>query len=393
MGKNTLAVVAWVALIWVFEAIPVGISGILIPMLLVLSHAVPAFPKAASGFAAPVVFLCLSAFVFSSIMQAAALDRRIALWLLDKLRVARANGVIWAMFVANVVLSSVVPAANARAAALLPVTNGIIALFGNSDRERQARKAIVIQTLVYGSMISGMCILTAHLPNMVISGLLEKQLGLHISYVNWFRLQWPYVGMFVLTQLWVQHYFKSRAVPLPGGREAIRVQRQAMGPAPRQDLLLLGILAITALSWATEAWHGLSSEVVALLALAAIFTPGVLRFGWTDIEQRTMWGALFLLGGALSLSSAISASGLAQWAAAHIYQIASGKPWWAVLAIVMVGTHLIRIGMLSNVAAVTMIAPIALSLAPRLGLHPVSFTMLVSDTDSSTCFRRRSPPA
>ena len=48
----------------------------------------------------------------------------------------------------------------------------------------------------------------------------------------------------------------------------------------------------------------------------------------------------------------------------------------------MLGTHVIRIGMLSNVAAVTMIAPIALALAPRLGLHPVAFTMLVSDTDS-----------
>ena len=50
--------------------------------------------------------------------------------------------------------------------------------------------------------------------------------------------------------------------------------------------------------------------------------------------------------------------------------------------VVMLGTHVIRIGMLSNVAAVTMIAPIALALAPRLGLHPVAFTMLVCDTDS-----------
>jgi sodium-dependent dicarboxylate transporter 2/3/5 len=84
----------------------------------------------------------------------------------------------------------------------------------------------------------------------------------------------------------------------------------------------------------------------------------------------------------LSLSAAISASGLAQWAANHIYAVAHGYVWWAVLAIVMVGTHVIRIGMLSNVAAVTMIAPVALALAPRLGLHPVAFTLLISDTDS-----------
>jgi sodium-dependent dicarboxylate transporter 2/3/5 len=376
-GKATLAVVAWVAIIWVVEAVPVGASGILIPMLLVLSHAATPFPKAASGFAAPVVFLCLAAFLFSAIMQASGLDRRIALVLLDRLKVRTANGVIWAMFVVNFVMSFVVPAANARAATLLPVTNGIVGLFGNTERERNAKKAIVIQTLVYGSMISGMCILTAHLPNMVVSGLLEKQLGIRISYISWFRLQWPYLGMFALTQCWVQFYFKSRAVPIPGGRQAIVEERRRMPPIVRQDYTVLAIFGLVAVLWATEPLHGLQSEIVALIALALLFAPGVLRFGWNEVQERTIWGTLFLLGGALSLSAAISGSGLAQWAADHIYTVAHGYVWWT-----MLGTHVIRIGMLSNVAAVTMIAPIALALAPRLGLHPVAFTLLISDTDS-----------
>lgn len=381
-GRATLAVVAWVAIVWVVEAIPVGVSGILVPMLLVLSHAVTPFPKAASGFATPVVFLCLVAFLFSAIMQAADLDRRIALLLLDRLKARTANGVIWAMFAVNIVMSLVVPAANARAAALLPVTNGIVGLFGSSTREREAKKAIVIQTLVYGSMISGMCILTAHLPNMVVSGLLEKQLGLRLSYATWFKLQWPYLGMFVLTQFWVQRYFGSRAVAIPGGRQAIAKERRKLPPAGRHDYAVLAVFALVALMWATEPLHGISSEVVALIGLALMFTPGVLRFGWKEVQGRTIWGTLFLLGGALSLSAAISGSGLAQWAADHIYAVAHGYVWWTALAIVMVGTHVIRIGMLSNVAAVTMIAPVALALAPRLGLHPVAFTLLVSDTDS-----------
>ena len=381
-GKATLAVVAWVAIIWVTEAIPMGVSGILLPMLLVLSHASPSFPKAASGFAAPVVFLCLAAFLFSAIMQASGLDRRIALALLNRLKVRTANGVIWAMFAVNFVMSLVVPAANARSAALLPVTNGIVELFGASPRERAARKAIVIQTLVYGAMISGMCILTAHLPNMVVSGLLEKQLGIRISYFTWFKLQWPYIGMFVITQGWVQFYFRSRAVQIPGGRAAIASMRAALPRASGNDWSVLVLFAAVALLWATEPLHHLSSEIVALIALAVLFAPGVLRFGWAEVEARTIWGTLFLLAGALSLSAAISSSGLAQWAADHIYVAAHGHGWWIAIGIVMLGTHVIRIGMLSNVAAVTMIAPIALALAPRLGLHPVAFTMLVSDTDS-----------
>ena len=65
--------------------------------------------------------------------------------------------------------------------------------------------------MVYGSMIAGMCILTAHLPNLVVVGLFQSKLNLEISYFNWFLLQWPYMGMFVITQWWIQRYFKTRA--------------------------------------------------------------------------------------------------------------------------------------------------------------------------------------
>ena len=93
-GKATLAVVSWVAIVWITDAVPVGVSGILLPMLLVLSHAA-VVSEGGQRFAAPVVFLCLAAFLFSAIMQACGLDRRIALLLLDRLKVRTANGVIW----------------------------------------------------------------------------------------------------------------------------------------------------------------------------------------------------------------------------------------------------------------------------------------------------------
>ena len=190
-GQATLAVMAWACTIWIFESMPVGITGLLIPMLLVMTNAVKPFSRAADGFTTPVVFLCMAAFIFAAIMQAAGLDRRIALALLNWLKAKTVNGVIWAMFMVNIVLSFIIPAANSRAATLLPVINGITNLFGDSEAERNGKKAIVIQTLVYGSMISGMCILTAHLPNLVIVGLFEKQLGLKLSYLDWFIMQWP----------------------------------------------------------------------------------------------------------------------------------------------------------------------------------------------------------
>ncbi len=217
---------------------------------------------------------------------------------------------------------------------------------------------------------------------MVITGLFASELKLHISYLDWFKLQWPYLGMFVLTQWWVQYYFRTRKVALPSGLQHIRQEQQRHENADARTWPILIVFGLVAMLWATEQWHKISSDNVALLGLAIMFTPGLLQFKWRDIQDRTIWGTVLLLAGALSISSAISSTGLAQWLATQIQEVAQGHPWWGILLIVMIGAHVIRIGMLSNVAAVTMLVPILLALAPKLGLHPVAFTMLVADTDS-----------
>lgn len=381
-GMAVLAVVAWASIMWVTEAVPVGISGLLIPMLLVLSGGAKPFPAAASGFSTPVVALCLTAFIFAAIMQAAGLDKRIALSLLTWMKARTVNGVIWAMFVVNFVLSLIIPAANARAATLLPVINGICEFFDDDERGRAGKKAIVIQTLVYGSMISGMCILTAHLPNYVLINLFAKELGLSLSYVDWFKLQWPYLGMFVITQWWVQHYFKTHGVGVRGGHAAVEQMHSTLPKTSRSEWLILAVFAAVALAWMLEPFHKVAAQNVALIGLAAMFMPGILSFKWQEIQNRTIWGTLLLLAGALSLSAAMSSSGLAKYLADILAPIALGHSWWAILLIMMIGTHIIRIGMLSNIAAITMLAPILVAMAPTLGLHPVAFTMLVADTDT-----------
>lgn len=381
-GQAVLAVVVWACIIWITEAMPVGITGIVIPMLLVMTGGVGKFPQAASGFTTPVAALCLGAFLFAAIMQAAGIDRRIALAMLRKARVKEAGGVIWSMFGVNVVLSLIIPAANARAATLLPVVNGITRLFGDTPQERAAKKAIVIQTLVYGSMISGMMIMTAHLPNMVLVGLFETELALNISYAQWFMLQWPYIGMFVLTQWWVRYYFKTNGVGIQGGIAKIEALHKEQPKTTQAEWMILAIFALVGFLWVTEEWHKIKSHNAILIGMCVMFIPGLFAFKWKVLQDRTIWGTWLLLAGALSMSAAMGSSGLAQYLSDVIHPIAHGHSWWMILLILMVGTHIIRLGMLSNVAAITMLAPILVALAPKLGLHPVAFTMLVSDTDT-----------
>ena len=187
-----LGIVFWASVMWVSEAMPLGITGLGVPLLLLLTHAIPwpvrnglaqpPFEAAFTGFTNDVVWLCLFAFMVGAVMRLAGLDRRVAIAILHRLRVRTDSQVIWGMFGANLALCFLLPAANARSAAMLPVVSSVADQLADGDpRSTGARKAIVIQSLVYGSMIAGVAIMTAHLPNFILVKLFADH-GLRIGF-------------------------------------------------------------------------------------------------------------------------------------------------------------------------------------------------------------------
>ncbi len=397
-GMAVLAIVVWASIMWVSEALPVGITGISVPTLLILTHGIPWVEKNGrltppmnvvfSGFTKHVVWLCLFAFLVGAVMQLLKLDRRIALAILDRIKASTVGRVIWGMFFVNVVLAFLIPAANARAATLLPVVKGITNLLGDTPQEREAKKAIVIQSLVYGTMICGVFIMTAHLPNLIMIGLFSDNGYTNLGYLDWMLLQFPYLGMFVLTQWWVRYHFRTGSVRIAGGHEKIQAQHRALGPMSTPEWVLLVVFTIIAILFMMGKGspiyhlHDFKLGIIGLIGILLLFTPGLFPFTWNQVQQKTIWGTFLLLGGAITMTAAMTKSGLAQWLADGIHGSVVGLPWWGILLVMMLGTHIIRIGMLSNVAAIAMLAPILFAMAPQLGLHPVAFTLLVSDTDT-----------
>lgn len=334
-GMAVLAVVVWASVMWVSEAMPVGITGISIPTLLIVTHAIPWVEKKGqlkppmetvfAGFTSEVVWLCLFAFLVGAIMQLLKLDRRIALAVLDRVRAYNVGRVIWGMFGVNVILAFLIPAANARAGTLLPVVKGITDLLGDSPKEQEAKKAIVIQSLVYGTMICGVFIMTAHLPNMIMVGLFDKN-GFHgLGYLHWALLQFPYLGMFVLTQWWVRYHFKTAGVAIRGGHDEIHRQHLGLDKMCRAEwtliILFTGISLLFMMGKGSPIYelHQYDLGIIGLIGIILLFIPGLFPFKWAEVQANTMWGTFLLLGGALTLTAAMTKSGLADWLADHIH--------------------------------------------------------------------------
>jgi anion transporter len=381
-AQKVLAVLLWAVIIWVTEAMPVGAAGLLIPALLVASGAQQKITKALSGFAEGVSILALVAFLFAAFMQLSGLDRRIALTMVQKFRATTVGRMVWSLFATNFILAFMIPGSVARQGTLLPVVNGLVRLFGDTPEERAAKKALVIHALTYACLICGIVIQTAHMPNLIMTGLFAKELNIQISFVKWFLLQFPILLMFVFTYIWTGWYFKHQSLKVPGGMEMIQANKEALGKASREEMIILTLFVLVALAWATEGLHKISTPVMGLLFIAVFFIPGLLPYKWGPIQEKTIWGTWLMLAGAMSLSGAVSESGLATYLANLARPIAQGHHWIAILAIMIVATHIIRLGMLSNVAAISMLAPVMLAMAPMFKLHPIPFTLIVCNTDT-----------
>jgi anion transporter len=310
------------------------------------------------------------------------LDTRIALTVLSKMKSTKVGKIIVGLFSTCMILAFAIPAAVARAATLLPVVRGVIELFGDSKPESNAKKAIVISSLVYAPMVGGILILTAHMPNVIMVGLFDKQLNIHISWIQWLWLHLPILGLFPIMYWILKFFFKFKHVEVPGGIERIETAKKELGKTKNYEWVILLIFAFAAAMWALEDVHKIKTGMVTLIALGVFFIPGIFPLKWKAIEGKTIWGTWLLLGGALSMSAAMGSTGLAKYLAAIIHPVVEGKGWIAVMFIMMAATQFIRLGMLSNVAAVAMLAPILMEMAPLLNMNPVAFTLLVANVDT-----------
>jgi di/tricarboxylate transporter len=209
-----------------------------------------------------------------------------------------------------------------------------------------------------------------------------------LGYLDWMLLQFPYLGMFVLTQAWVRFHFKTGSIKIAGGHTKIQAQHKELGPMTRPEWTLLILFAGIALLFMMGKGspilelHNYQLGIIGLVGILVLFTPGLFPFTWKEVQDKTIWGTFLLLGGAITMTAAMTKSGLADYLAHLIHGAVEGMTWWAALLILMIGTHIIRMGMLSNVAAIAMLAPVVFAMAAPLGFHPVAFTLLVCDTDT-----------
>lgn len=366
-GQRVIAVVLLAIVLWATEALPVGISSLLVLILLGVTKSVPSANDLFHGFRSPILYFLVGVMAMGGAIVKSGLALRAA-----KVFLRGARGSSKRLF-ANCLLSLpplalILPSAITRNAILLPAYQETFRQM-NLPREDGLVKSIVL-TLGLLNPFASSAFMTGGLAPMTTSTLLGG-----LSWWRWFFLMsLPYYVLLLLGGLWT--YWVN---PSPQ-RSFEQKELKKTLPLTSEEKRVIAVLALTSFLWIIDFWHGWHPAIPALIAAALLATPGIGVLSWKELEKTIPWSTFFVLGASLSLAQALITTGAAAWFAqslAHSIILLQGLDQVVIIMLIlMVST--VHLGIANMSACIALLIPITTTLAIALKMNPIVFGLIVS---------------
>ena len=178
------------------------------------------------------------------------------------------------------------------------------------------------------------------------------------------------VGLLMTFILWgfFMVYCRPEQKTIPGLRDRVRELSKKLGPITRDEILSIVIvfaaIAILGLRSFVPALKSVDKSAILLVTTIAFFLLKILRL--EDLE-KTSWNIILLFGGAMSIGFCLWQTGAAKWLAIHWLGMFNNAPGFVFIMgitfFVLIMTNLIM-----NVAAIAISLPVALVVAPYVGV-------------------------
>jgi len=366
-GKGALAVFLLAGTWWVFEVLPIGITSIAIGVLQALFVIRPA-KTVFQNFMDPSVMFIFASIMIGLVFTKTGLTRRLAYKML--VIVGEKTSMIYlGCFVVTAVLTLVM-AHTAVAATIYPLLLSVYSLYGEGNKPTRFGKGLFMG-MAYVAGAGSIVTLLGAARGAVAIGFFNDIVGRNVSFFELSYYMLP-VGWLMVFLLW--GFFlvicKPEKKTIPGLRDRSRQLHAELGPLTRNEIVaaLIVIACVSTLSLRSFiAWlEPLDKTGIILLSSILFFVTGILDID--DLEEIP-WNIILLFGGAMSIGFCLWETGAAQWLAIN-WLVIFKKASWFVFVMGIAFFVMIMTNFIMNVAAIAISLPVALVIAPYLGVAP-----------------------
>jgi sodium-dependent dicarboxylate transporter 2/3/5 len=376
-AKGAIAVFLLAATWWVFEVVPIGVTSLAIGVLQAMFLIRPA-RDAFTDFMVPSVMFIFASIMIGLVFTKTGLTKRLAYKML--IIVGEKTSMIYlGCFIVTSALTHIM-AHTAVAATIYPLLISIYALYGEGDKKTRFGKGLFIG-MAYVAGAGSIVTLLGAARGAVALGFFKEIMNQEITF---FQLTWYMfpIGWLMTLALWgfFMVFFKPEKATIPGLREKAQQLNAEMGPMTRNEIKAAVIVGACILTMAAKQFlpvlEPVDKTAIILVSTILFFITGIMDI---DDLEAIPWNIILLFAGAMSIGNCLWQTGAASWMAVNWLAMFQEAHWFvfvmSIAFFVMVMTNVIM-----NVAAIAISLPVALVIAPYLGVagEVILFAALVT---------------
>jgi sodium-dependent dicarboxylate transporter 2/3/5 len=376
-AKGAIAVFLLAATWWVFEVVPIGVTSLAIGVLQAMFLIRPA-RDAFTDFMVPSVMFIFASIMIGLVFTKTGLTKRLAYKML--IIVGEKTSMIYlGCFIVTSALTHIM-AHTAVAATIYPLLVSIYALYGEGDKKTKFGKGLFIG-MAYVAGAGSIVTLLGAARGAVALGFFKEIMNQDITFfqLTWYMFPIGWIMTFILWGFFMV-FFKPEKDAIPGLRDKARQLSSELGPLTRNEIKAAVIVGVCILVMAAKqflpALAPIDKTAIILVSTILFFATGIMDIN--DLESIP-WNIILLFAGAMSIGNCLWQTGAASWMAVNWLAMFQEAHWFVfVLSIaffVMIMTNVIM-----NVAAIAISLPVALVIAPYLGVagEVILFSALVT---------------
>jgi len=381
-GMRVAAVAALMAIWWITEAIPVPATALL-PIALFPLLGVIDGGEVTRAYGHHLIYLFLGGFLIAVTMQKWNLHHRIALYTICLVGVTPRR-IVLGFMLATAFLSMWI---SNTAATMMMVTIAAAVLREITEEagapgEGSAFGTVLMLGIGYAASIGGIATLIGTPPNAIFAGVVERNLGLSIGFLEWMKFGLP-LSLLLLGVAWVyltRVMLRGKPPQFEGGRQFIRTQIERLGPMSREEKAVAAVFASVALLWIGRGLY--RPDEVGMVKDSTIAIAGALLLFLipVNLERREFlldwktavtipWDIIILFGGGFALARGFSESGLTTWLAELLGILQGTNLVLIIAAVVLLVVFLTEVT--SNTATASLLLPVMAALAAAVEVHPL----------------------
>ena len=398
--QKLAAALLFVIVLWISEAIPIPIGGLLGIALIVLIGVAPA-DDVIAPFGSTTILVFIGAFIIAQAMLANGLARRFAFRVLAIPGVDKSTTRVVVAFGGITCALSAFVSNTATVAMLLPTAIAILGTVANIIEGKQGSEGFdplklrvgiaLMLMLAYGASVGGLLTPVGSPPNLIGRGLIEEATNERISFAEWMAAALPIcAAMFVVLCVVLLLLNRPEVKRLEGVKEYVAAERSKMGALSRKEKNTLIAFGVAVTLWIApgivaiiagdeskiyeDVTNRLDEGIVAVLAASLLF---ILPNNWEKREftitwneaKNIDWGTILLFGSGIVFGAMLQDTGLAETigkSGADTFGVDSELSitiFAVILAILISETT-------SNTASASVVVPIVIPVAMAAGVDP-----------------------